>query len=88
MALLEEVMADPRETIKTRMAAAFRLDDLYARLEEADEKSAAHKRKLELRALQVANPTLPLPENSANDSESDAKIKRVFDAVLKPGDTE
>lgn len=84
VAYLEGVMMDPRESGKSRMAAAFRLDDLYARLEISDEKTAAHKRKKELRALQVANPTLPLPDTAA-DNEDTAKIKSVFDEVLKPG---
>lgn len=62
IAFLEKVMADDKSSDKTRMMAALRLDDLYARIDVEENKVAAHKRKLELRELQVANPTIPLPE--------------------------
>lgn len=58
----EGILDDPKESAKSKMTAALKLQEFYLEFEDADSKARAHSRKLELRALQIANPTLPLPE--------------------------
>jgi hypothetical protein len=86
IAYLESIMNNPKETDKSRTTAAYRLDDLYARLEMADERAAMHRRKLELLRLQVENPSLPVPATEPEAGQTrDDQIASVFRSVM-PGE--
>ena len=61
IAYLEGVMVDPKATGERRMKAAIKLHEFYLEFEAADSRARSHARKLELRRLQIENPTLPLP---------------------------
>jgi hypothetical protein len=82
----EEILNDPRYTVKMKVMAIMRLDDLYSRLDLEESRLASHKRRLELRALQVASPSIPLPalEPDVADIEKEAKADAAF-AFLKNG---
>lgn len=87
---LNDFMNDPKMSMTARMNAAIRIDEMNARgeaLESATarskEKKVEHDRKLELRALQVANPTIPMPALEPVDDGS-ARMQSVLDSVLKP----
>ena len=75
----ESVMDDPRESAKSRMTAALRLQEFYLAFEQADARTKSHARKLELRALQIENPNLPLP---AADLESKPVVDDTVDEAL------
>lgn len=84
IAFLTEIMVDPKVSSNVRMNAAIRLDEMNQRGEKLEEAAIAYKRKVALRALQVANPTLPMPVAEPADDGS-SRIQDVLDSVLRPG---
>jgi hypothetical protein len=86
----KQVMSDPQVGMRTRMEAAKRLDDLYARHMIAAEKAAMRKERSEARSLsaQGQGGTLP-PQESTSDMQGtgeqmdqDRRIAFVFDNIL------
>jgi hypothetical protein len=84
---LEGVRDDPNAGAKSRMIAALKLQEFYLAFEIADSKAKEHSRKLELRKLQVENPTLPLPDSSPASAPSPATeaVDETFDYLRKGG---
>ena len=82
---LEGVRDDPTAGAKSRALAATQLQELYIAFELADSKAREHARKLELRKLQVENPTLPLPDSIPAAPASSEAVDQTFDYLKKGG---
>src|SRR4051812_20747817 len=65
------IMTDPKESTKTRMAAAFRLDDLLARADARADRALERAQRRELAALNVCKATEA--ENAQKDA---ARVSR------------
>jgi hypothetical protein len=62
---LRKTVANPKATVKLRMQAATRLDDLFARHEMLEEKAAARAERRELRALGL---NAPIPRKKGEET--------------------
>ena len=58
---------------------------MYLAFELADSRAREHTRKLELRRLQVENPTLPLPDSMPAAPASSEAVDQTFDYLKKGG---
>jgi hypothetical protein len=83
---LEGVRDDPTAGAKSRMMAALQLQELYLAFELADSRAREHARKIELRKLQVENPTIPLPDSEpTRPSPATEAVDETFDYLKKGG---
>lgn len=71
--------------MRSRMQAAFRLDDINRRVEVLEDKANTHRRKLEILAIKRSNPDLlsdeEVDEITAQD-EATERTQKVFEALL------
>lgn len=86
IAYLEGVRDDPHAGTKSRALAATQLQEMYLAFELADSRAREHTRKIELRKLQVENPTIPLPDSEpARPSPATESVDETFDYLKKGG---
>lgn len=85
----KQVISNDKISIRTRISAATRLDDLYARHLLMEEKAAARKERAEAKAAaqrgqEGANATQETPseESRLNDDE---RLDAVFSSILNGG---
>lgn len=80
----KETISNTKISHRTRMSAAARLDDLYARHLLMEEKAAARKERYEARAAAQRGREGGIPaQESALDTSEDARLDAVFGSLLR-----
>lgn len=83
----KETISNDKVSLRTRMSAAVRLDDIYARHALMEEKAAARKERSELRATAQREPgganAAQETASEANGLNEDEAISSVFGSLLR-----